>query len=204
MHRQTLLSLLQQYAAQHPDEQECVQRITKFVQQHPDCFLRSCVPGHITASAWILSHDRQQFLLTQHRKLQRWLQLGGHVDGEARVERAALREAQEESGMAGISLAQTLPLDLDVHEIPAHGPEPAHLHYDVRFLLLAPAGASLQISAESLDLSWFSMAELETLPQVKAEWSLLRMGRKAALLNSLAKGIEDPGAAGGEFPRQRM
>src|SRR5262249_10507978 len=99
MHRRLLTGLLQRYAATGPDAAEIAARFLAFVSAHDDCLLRSCVPGHVTASAWILSPDGGACLLTRHRKLRKWLQLGGHVDGEERVECAALREAREESGL---------------------------------------------------------------------------------------------------------
>ena len=98
MHRRHLSQLLDRYELVW-NEADIVARFRGFLSEHDDCLLRSCVPGHITASAWILAADGEAGLLTHHRKLERWLQLGGHVDGESRVELAALREAQEESGM---------------------------------------------------------------------------------------------------------
>jgi 8-oxo-dGTP pyrophosphatase MutT (NUDIX family) len=177
MHRKPLLDLLARYLELHPREAATVERIRSFVQEHEDCLLRRCVPGHITASAWILSADRAEFLLGHHRKLGRWLQLGGHVDGEPHVERAALREAQEESGMRDFDLVLTdghvVPLDLDVHPIPPHGSEPAHFHYDVRFLLIAHPDQPLRVSSESKALRWFPMTHLLT------EASLARLAEKA-------------------------
>lgn len=179
MHRWPLLELLEHYLRRHPHERPCVERFALFVRGRPDCFLRSCIPGHVTASAWVLSADRQRFLLTHHRKLDRWLQVGGHVDGEPEVWRAALREAQEESGMWDLRFdmanGEILPLDVDVHEIPARPSEPTHLHYDVRFLLVAAPGQPLRVSDESHDLRWFPLAEME---QWVSEESVLRMGRK--------------------------
>ena len=173
MHRAPLLALLDGYAARHPDE-EATERFRAFVRVHEDCFERSCVPGHITGSAWILSPDGSRALLTHHRKLGKWLQLGGHVDGSPDVPASALREAQEESGIEHFTFLEEGPLDLDVHEIPARGDEPAHLHYDIRFLLRAHTEA-LQISDESNDLGWFTPAEVRGLSE---EESLLRMLRK--------------------------
>jgi 8-oxo-dGTP pyrophosphatase MutT (NUDIX family) len=141
----------------------------------------------VTASAWIVSPDRAQVLLTQHRKLGRWLQLGGHADGDPDVFAVALREAREESGLARFSTLPgdggRLPVDVDVHEIPARRAEPAHLHHDVRFLLLAEPGQSLCRSDESADLRWVPWAEL---PRLAAEESLLRMERRARALLGLA------------------
>jgi len=180
MHRRYLLDLLYGYAQSYPEEQECARRFTQFVEDHPDCFLRTCIPGHVTASAWIVSREYDRFLLTHHKKLGRWLQLGGHVDGEPEVYRAAMREAQEESGMWEIDFHtpddRLRPLDIDVHEIPAYGDEPAHLHYDVRFLLVAAPGQRPRRSDESHDLKWFQVRELE---QTVREESVLRMGSKA-------------------------
>ena len=183
MHRQPLIELLQRYAAAWPGEQGQVARFLAFAAAHPDCLLRSCVPGHITASAWILSADGRRCLLTHHRKLDRWLQLGGHVDGEAHAERGAVREAEEESGMTGFTLMRwtpgLVPLDLDVHPIPARRDEPRHDHWDVRFLLQAPAAQPLRISSESKDLRWCSAAELSACTQ---EESVLRLHRKVIAL----------------------
>ena len=100
MSRKPLLALLRRYETAHPDEGECVGQVRSLVEAHADCFERTCLPGHVTASAWILSPDRKQVLLTRHRKLGRWLQLGGHADGDPDVLGVALREAREESGMA--------------------------------------------------------------------------------------------------------
>lgn len=162
MHRRRLLDWIAEYAERYPAERAVIERFHGFVTAHPDCFDRACVPGHVTGSAWVVSHDRARFLLTHHRKLGRWLQLGGHSDGDPDTAAVALREAGEESGIAGLRLAtvegRVRPLDLDAHEIPARGGEPAHVHYDVRFLVVAPPGAVVAISDESLALQWFDAA----------------------------------------------
>ena len=184
MHRRRLNELLTRYVAAWPAESAIAARFAAFLASRDDCLLRTCPPGHVTASAWIVSPDGERALLTHHRKLGRWLQLGGHVDGEADVERAALREAEEESGMTGFTLVEwttagLVPLDLDVHPIPARRDEPEHLHWDVRFLLRAPAGQALVVSHESNDLRWFTNDELRA---VTAEDSVLRLARKAATI----------------------
>jgi 8-oxo-dGTP pyrophosphatase MutT (NUDIX family) len=183
VHRKPLLDLLERYLARQPDERVSVDHVRQFVRANPDCFERSCVDGHLTASAWIVSHDRERFLLTHHRKLDRWLQLGGHADGDADLAAVALREAREESGLDEFSLAtpagESLPLDIDVHLIPARGDEPAHLHHDVRYLLLAGPDQALRISNESLDLRWFPRARAN---DVLEDESLRRMARKVERL----------------------
>jgi 8-oxo-dGTP pyrophosphatase MutT (NUDIX family) len=181
VHRQPLFDLLARYRACAPGEAAMVDQITALMAAHADCLLRSCAPGHITASAFIVDATSERFLLTHHRKLGRWLQLGGHVDGEGDVLAAALREAREESGMQRFNVlpwcgVPGLPLDVDVHVIPARGHEPAHEHHDVRFLLRAEHGQELVVSDESHELQWFPLADLE---RVVGEESVLRMGRKA-------------------------
>ena len=184
MHRQHLNVLLQRYRERWPEEHELVRRFETFASEHDDCLLRSCVPGHITSSAWILSPDGALALLTHHKKLERWLQLGGHVDGESHIEQACLREAQEESGMQRFefvpwSAGGLVPLDLDVHPIPARKQDPLHDHWDVRFLLRAEPGQELVISDESNRLEWVA---LEKLGEFTDEESVLRLHRKACLV----------------------
>jgi 8-oxo-dGTP pyrophosphatase MutT (NUDIX family) len=183
MHRRPLLELLDLYAGRCPDEQDEVERVRALVRSHTDCFERDCLPGHITASSWIVSQDGLRCLLTHHRKLGRWLQLGGHADGDPDPEAVALREAQEESGMNDFVLVvpeDGCPVvDVDVHVIPAWRADPAHEHHDVRFVFRAGAGQPLSISQESTELAWFEWAGLDA---VGADQSLLRLARKARAL----------------------
>ena len=192
MHRRPLLSLLDAYETRHPGEAEPVGRIRALVTGHADCFQRTCAPGHITGSAWIVSHDRRRCLLTHHKKLGRWLQLGGHADGETEIHEVALREAREESGMSAFTLVRTdgraLPFDVDVHLIPARGDEPEHEHHDIRYLLVAAPGQTARMSDESHDLRWYTDTELQ---QVSDEESVLRMMRKARRILGVSVGAED-------------
>ncbi len=146
-----------------------------FVQQQPDCFERTCFEdGHVTGSAWIVCPNRRRVLLTHHRKLQKWLQLGGHSDGDANTLNVAQREAEEESGLR-VKRIHDAVFDIDIHTIPARGEDPEHKHYDVRFLFEADDRAPLTISSESNDLTWISLKNLST---VTSEESVLRMARK--------------------------
>jgi 8-oxo-dGTP pyrophosphatase MutT (NUDIX family) len=122
-------------------------------------------------------------LLTHHRKLGRWLQLGGHSDGESDTLLAAQREAEEESGLA-VRVLEAAIFDLDVHEIPARESDPAHLHYDVRFVFQANH-ENFRVSTESLELAWVAIGNLEAYSE---EESVLRMGRKWLLQKSLDAG----------------
>ena len=187
MYRKALLDLLVRYELENPDEVRTVERIRSLVETHEDCFERTCTVGHITASSWILSPGYGKFLLTHHRKLDRWLQLGGHADGDPDVVRVALREAREESGLEHFSCVSAegeawspssspLPIDIDVHRIPARAQEPEHEHHDIRFLLLAGPGQQIQMSDESNDLAWFEPSDL---PSLGVDQSLLRLAGKA-------------------------
>jgi 8-oxo-dGTP pyrophosphatase MutT (NUDIX family) len=186
MPRRPLLEMLARYRDAFPDEKAVVDRICALVDSRPDCFERTCRPGHITAAAWILSTDRRRALLTHHRKLDRWLQLGGHADGQWHVEEVALREAREESGLARFELVPihgvVMPFDLDVHEIPARYDdsgalvEDAHEHHDIRFLLTTSSGDEISVSDESHDLKWCTPDQVRELTD---EESVLRMLRKA-------------------------
>ena len=175
MTRVDLVELLERYVDQHPDERATARRILALVEAEPRCFLRDCFPGHITASAWIVSRESRAVLLTHHRKLDRWLQLGGHVDGEADLAMAAWREAREESGLTRLRLVTPEIFDVDRHRIPARGAEPEHWHYDVRFLIEADPTEALALSHESKELAW---VRLEEVGRLNAEESLARMVRK--------------------------
>ncbi len=141
--------------------------ILDFVSRQPDPFDRRIVEGHLTGSAFVVSPPGDRVLLLRHKKLGRWLQPGGHADaGERAGEAVALREAVEETGIEGLALhgSAPRPLDVDVHQIPARGEEPAHLHLDLRYLLVAPAVATLRrVPDESDDLRWFGWNELRGL-----------------------------------------
>ena len=164
------------------DEEEAkdLARIRAFVAAHAQPFDRAIVEGHLTGSAIVASAAGDRVLLLHHRKLDRWLQPGGHGDpGETAGETVALREALEETGIAGLALHPTAPrpLDVDVHDIPARKREAAHEHLDLRYLVLAPPGAAPTLAAEeSHDLRWFAWDELSTLD---LDRGLLRLLGKA-------------------------
>lgn len=134
-----------------------------------DAFCRDTSEGHVTGSAFIVSPERDKCVLMHHTKLDRWLQPGGHCDGSDDVRSVARREAVEETGLDTLRLVSGSVFDVDVHAIPARGAEPAHLHYDIRFLFEADPAAPLLRNEESKDLLWVDLDRLEnytTAPSV--------------------------------------
>ncbi len=156
-------------------------KLCRFRAEEPLAFGRDSRTGHITASAFILSPDFNNVLLTHHRKLDRWLQLGGHCDGIADVPFVALKEAYEESGLSRIEPLRDRIFDVDIHEIPAHGAELTHLHYDVRYLYRAAEG-EFKVSDESHDLAWVPLTQLEEYTDAASV--LIVRDKLAAYMNS--------------------
>lgn len=146
-----------------------------FITNHKDCFERSCQPGHLTASCWLWNPDESACLFTFHKKLKKWLQLGGHADGHSNLLEVALKEAREESGIEEIIALSTDIFDLSIHFIPENPFENSHLHYDVRYLLKLKKETPLKMSLESLDLRWIKPIDF---PQYNLDRSILKMEEK--------------------------
>lgn len=183
--RRQLLSLLDRYGPEDGRELEVAQRFREFVLAHPDCFERSLLAGHVTGSAWVVDPSRTHGLLTNHRKLGKWLQLGGHADGEGDVLSVALREVREEAGIDAIRPANPGIFDLDIHLIPRAGDVPEHLHFDVRFLVEADRRQPLRPNDESHEVRWLPLRRIE---QWTREESVLRMVRKTCRGAAVAAG----------------
>ncbi|MFE7760235.1 NUDIX hydrolase [Streptomyces sp. NPDC057438] len=142
----------------YEDQAELRQAYLDHLAAHPDGMWKACGSGHITASALVIDPERGRVLLTLHRKLRMWLQMGGHCEpGDGTLAGSALREATEESGIAGLTLLPSGPVRLDRHHTPCAW------HLDVQYAALAPAGAVEAISDESLDLRWFPYDEVPTV-----------------------------------------
>lgn len=124
-----------------------------------DPFARGRLAGHFTASAWLVDTSGERLLMTHHRKLDRWLQLGGHADGDRDLAQVALREAQEESGLVDLVVLPDI-FDLDRHWIPERGDVPGHWHYDVRYVVRATGSRDFVVSDESHALAWRGIADL--------------------------------------------
>ena len=182
MKRQAVLALLRVHVARALDANEAAMaaRNIRFVEERDDCFERSCLPAHLTGSAWVVDAARTRVVLTHHRKLDRWLQLGGHADGDADLLAVARREAEEEAGLSGLPLLGEGLFDVDCHLIPARGPVPDHWHFDLRFAFEADPAVPLRISDESHDLAWVGLGEVARLTPSE---SMARMVRKTLVGN---------------------
>jgi 8-oxo-dGTP pyrophosphatase MutT (NUDIX family) len=150
--------VLSEWAAPDEGQEKLRLGFLEHLAEHADGMWRECVPGHLTASTAVLDTSGTRVLLTLHRKLKMWLQLGGHCEvGDATLAGAALREAAEESGMAGLRLLPG-PVSIDRHLVPCH--PGGSYHFDVQYVAIAPAGVRARISDESDDLKWFGVTAL--------------------------------------------
>lgn len=175
LHQQRWLAALDDYAARHAAESATTAVFRAFMTERPDAASRELASGHLTGGAWLVSTDGRRVLLTHHRKLDRWLQLGGHADGDTDLARVALREAEEESGLADLVVEPAI-FDLDRHRIPVRGDDPEHWHYDVRYVVRATSGESFVVSEESHALAWRDIVELAD--DAAFDESMRRMARK--------------------------
>jgi 8-oxo-dGTP pyrophosphatase MutT (NUDIX family) len=180
-HRDLILAALTAHAPADAREAADVARTLAFVRSTPECFGERCPTGHLTGSAFVLD-PAGRLLLTHHRKLDRWLQLGGHGEPhEHDLRLTALREAAEESGLVDLRLAPgaPVPFDVDVHRIPGRTDRPAHDHHDLRYLLCTDHPEDVALSAESHALRWVTLKEAAALG-LRAEPALARALDKIA------------------------
>ena len=172
MHRKRILDSLDTYKKSSLitlEEKNKLPELLHFIQQTPACFERE-THGHITGSVWLMNHDETEVLLTLHKKIKVWLHLGGHAEGNPDIPAVALREAQEESGIASIEFMTPHIFDIDIHPVKA----PCYVHYDIRYLMKTDETAFV-ISPESHDLAWVSLGNLSTYTD---DLSLSRMAYK--------------------------
>ncbi len=175
MSREETIRRLRDYQTRWKSESETVERFIEFVSSRPDCFERRLQIGHVTGSAWVVNRAGTHVLLTHHKKLNMWVQLGGHADGDSDVFRVAKREAEEESGLQGLISVGDSIFDVDVHRIPASREAPEHFHWDIRHAFQASGSEAYRVSDESHDLAWI---EIKSLTSVTNEKSMLRMAAK--------------------------
>lgn len=173
--RQLLAAAFAKYVDDYPNEIDTGE-FALFLAGDAPVFSRANLQGHFTGSAWLVSADGARVLLTHHRKLGRWLQLGGHADGDEDLARVALREAEDESGLSDLVIADPHIFDIDRHWIPTRRDEPGHWHYDVRFVVRATGSEKFAVSEESLELAWFVIDSIAH--DSDADVSLRRMAQK--------------------------
>ena len=178
---------LRDYQRRWPSEEASVALFLELLGEGAEAFRRERLAGHFTSGAWLVSADGARLLMTHHRKLERWLQLGGHADGDTDMARVALKEAQEESGLPGLSVDGDSIFDLDRHWIPERKDVPGHWHYDVRYLVRAGVDERFVVSAESHDLAWRDISVIAADPGVDP--SMRRMAGKWLAKNLL----QEPG-----------
>jgi 8-oxo-dGTP pyrophosphatase MutT (NUDIX family) len=154
-----LLEELRLYRAADTEEGHHHRAVLDLLSYGAEPFSRAqYVPGHVTGSCFVVDPGTQRVLLHHHRRLERWLQMGGHVESEETVLQAALREGAEESGLRDLQMMSHGVFDIDVHEIPAAKGEPEHLHFDIRYVVRTSQPESIMIDrAESNELAWFEL-----------------------------------------------
>lgn len=160
------------------DSERHREHVLRFCGEHADALHRSCEEGHLTGSACVIEERTGRLAFLLHAKVGRWLQPGGHADGEANLAQVSLDEASEETGLDGLVVVQPA-VDLDVHVFDAPG-EPKHFHFDVRHLVLAPEGSELAANHESHDLGWFEPGDLASLDLDPGTHRLVRAAQAVA------------------------
>jgi 8-oxo-dGTP pyrophosphatase MutT (NUDIX family) len=152
--RAILIQKIHDYRTDFEEEKLSRPRFISLIRNFHRCFERNLISGHITASAWIVDHHANKVLLVHHKKLNRWLQPGGHADGDENVINVAMKEALEETGLAALSLFDANIFDLDIHLIPQYKDVQAHFHYDIRFLLIGDSRLTPEANEESNNVLW--------------------------------------------------
>jgi 8-oxo-dGTP pyrophosphatase MutT (NUDIX family) len=184
MEKNALLEQINKYLEQFPNNSMALETLD-FVKEQANYWQSENILGHVTASAWVLDSSGQKVLLTHHLKLNKWFQLGGHIEPtDATIALAALREAQEESGIMELTFLTNHIFDIDVHWIPESKKGfPKHKHYDIRLLLISKAVAPIVLNnQESADLQW---VHLDQVKNYSSEASIVRMVQKTRDRNIL-------------------
>ena len=179
-----LRNQLSAHASADENEARDVRFVLAFLDAHPgDAHLRAQPEGHLTGSGFVLDAARAHVLLLHHGRLNRWLQPGGHGEGELEPRGIALREIAEETGLGAADLTPFPDeglLDVDVHGIPARPGEPAHWHLDLRYGFVAREGAQPRLSHESRALRWVPLEDLPADADPSMRRAVQKLARAAA------------------------
>ncbi|MCC5931778.1 MAG: NUDIX hydrolase [Cyclobacteriaceae bacterium] len=178
--RTLLVESLLNYRSKFKEEIEFIPRFLNLLQ-HQDCFYRSHLNGHITGSAWIINPAKSHTLLLHHKKLNKWLQPGGHADGEENILLVAEKEAKEETGLSSLCAMHENIFDIDIHTIPARGKVMEHEHFDIRYIFVSDENDTLQINHESINAAWYPLKNIMKFPD-NFEFSIRRMAEKTISL----------------------
>lgn len=170
-----------------PELAEMRRKFFELTALEPGALDRETAPAHLTGSAVVFNSDATETLLLFHTKLQRWLQPGGHADGEANLARVALKEATEETGIAGLEIVDPA-VDIDIHNVAPAGADPVW-HYDVRFVVMAPEGAQPVGNHESQDIKWVGLDDLDGYDLDEGHHRMIAAGKLVAdqLINEPAE-----------------
>ena len=177
-----LIRELQDYGSGYSKEAAVAERFIDFITSCADCCERSNLSRHLTGSAWLVDGAGERVLLTHHRRLGMWLQLGGHADGNPDLFEVATKEAYEESGIALIRPVSEKIFDIDIHRIPESRGVPEHDHYDIRYAFQVVGDETFRVSDESIDLQWVKISRISDYTE---EPTMLRMAEKWLTLNSV-------------------
>lgn len=182
MNKQPILDLLQNHQTSFSEEIEFRKQIIEFLEQNDDFALRSNLTGQLTGSAWVVNKERTKVLLIHHKKLNKWLQIGGHIEAtDKTIEETILREIKEESGLKGLKLLSSSIYDIDIHTIPQKKEIAEHLHFDIRLIVEADENEILLPQDEEiLDIKWYSVNEVQNLAEatISINQSMKRMINK--------------------------
>lgn len=161
MKRIELIGALNQYETDFVEELAYIPRFKSLLNNFPNCFERSLITGHITASSWIIDLSNNEVLLVHHRKLGKWLQPGGHADGDENTLNVSIKEAKEETGLSSLKLLKDGIFDIDIHLIPYHKNTQSHFHYDIRYLFKASKDEQIIVNDESNEAKWISLESIQ-------------------------------------------
>lgn len=180
MHRRELLWLLAHYRTPFIEEAGMVERTRHFVMQHSNCFDRRLLPGHVSGSGWVVNPARSHVLLMHHRKLNLWLQPGGHADNDPDIHGVVIKETAEECGLdpSAIKLVDHAIFDVDVHTVYASAHDPRHDHFDIRFLIEIDDTQPVPGNDESHEIGWVALDDVSRFNNARSIYRLVQKTRR--------------------------